>query len=249
MKVTEICRYPIKSLGHEPLSRTSLSVGKTLPFDREWAVAHEVADIDWEKDEWARCGNFLRVAKAPKLAMITACLDEKSRTVSLSHSDRPDLTAAPDTPQGALEIMTWVSPLYPANRAKPLRIYRWSKNGLTDADFASISIHSRASLKALEEQAGRHLDPRRFRANIWIDDLVPWAENSWIGQEIQIGGSRLKVVERIGRCTATMANPETGEQDVDTLALLRDNWGHTDFGVNAVVIQNGEIATGDPVSL
>ncbi|KPQ20987.1 MAG: MOSC domain-containing protein [Rhodobacteraceae bacterium HLUCCA24] len=63
-----------------------------------------------------------------------------------------------------------------------------------------------------------------------------------------MGEAVLRVVERTGRCTATAANPDTGRVDVDTLALLR-SWGHEDFAVYAEVIEGGEIATGDVVTV
>ena len=45
-----------------------------------------------------------------------------------------------------------------------------------------------------------------------------------------------------------MANPETGKRDVDTLDLLNE-LGHQEFGVYAEVIDGGEIALGDTVSV
>ena len=58
----------------------------------------------------------------------------------------------------------------------------------------------------------------------------------------------LRVTERIGRCKATMANPETGLRDADTLAAL-GTWGHQDFGVYAEVVEVGPIAVGDAVAV
>ncbi|MEY8838753.1 molybdenum cofactor biosysynthesis protein, partial [Cribrihabitans sp. XS_ASV171] len=49
------------------------------------------------------------------------------------------------------------------------------------------------------------------------------------------------------RCVATMANPETGERDVDTLATLAQ-WNHQDFSVRAEVIRSGQIRIGDKVT-
>ncbi|WP_419523385.1 hypothetical protein [Lentibacter algarum] len=46
-----------------------------------------------------------------------------------------------------------------------------------------------------------------------------------------------------------MASPKTGERDTDTLALLRENWGHQDFGVYGEVIETGDIRLGDIVEV
>jgi GTP-binding protein len=52
-------------------------------------------------------------------------------------------------------------------------------------------------------------------------------------------------VEPIGRCRATEANPDTGRRDANTLAALEDGWGHTRFGVYAMVRKGGRVAVGD----
>ena len=59
----------------------------------------------------------------------------------------------------------------------------------------------------------------------------------------------LRIEERITRCKATSANPETGRIDADTLGGLEAAFGHQDFGLYAVVTRGGAIATGDKVTL
>ncbi|MDZ4136909.1 MAG: molybdenum cofactor biosysynthesis protein, partial [Paracoccaceae bacterium] len=46
---------------------------------------------------------------------------------------------------------------------------------------------------------------------------------------------------------ATMANPETGRIDADTLGALTAAYGHRDLGVYAEVMQSGPIACQDKV--
>ena len=61
------------------------------------------------------------------------------------------------------------------------------------------------------------------------------------------GSPRLRVEEPIGRCRATGANPETGQQDADTMGALETGYGHTDFGVFARVVAGGRVALNDEV--
>ena len=96
--------------------------------------------------------------------------------------------------------------------------------------------------------AEREVSPHRFRGNLWIDGLQPWDEKHWIGKTLQIGDAKLAVREEITRCKATMANPETGKRDLDTLELL-DELGHQEFGVYAEIIEGGEIKLGDSVTV
>ena len=66
-----------------------------------------------------------------------------------------------------------------------------------------------------------------------------------MGRELQIGAVRLKVIDRIERCRATETNPDTGARDQNTLKAIRETQGHTDFGIRAEVLNDGEIALGD----
>lgn len=251
MKVTDLWRHPIKSHGRERLQQVALTKGKTMPFDRVWAVAHEAAKIDWDtaNPTWEKCANFSRGSKAPSLMAIDAAVDETTNTIELTHPDLPNLTINPDVSEDAAKLIEWVRPICPADRAQPERLYKADGRGLTDSDFPSVSINSINSLKALSERAGVDVSPLRFRGNIWIDDATPWAELDWVDQEIQIGTARLKVIERTERCKATTSNPVNGQIDLDILDVLQNNWGHLDFGVRAIVIESGDIKIGDTVSL
>jgi hypothetical protein len=241
-EVTNLWRHPIKSHGREAVQTVTLNPGQTMPGDRVWAVAHEASKTDGT--EWAPCANFSRGAKAPSLMAISARTE--GDTVTLTHPERPELHFQPDTQQDA--FLDWVKPLMPADRAASARIVRVPGRGMTDSDFPSISLCNMATHRAVEQKLGQELSPVRWRGNIWFDGLPLWEEFEWLGREVQIGQAVLHVRERITRCLATTANPDTGARDADTLAAL-NTWDHQDFGVYAEVIRGGEVKTGDKVQL
>ncbi|WP_171171032.1 MOSC domain-containing protein [Ruegeria sp. HKCCA0370] len=240
--VSSLWRHPIKSHGREALSQVTLIPGQTMPGDRVWAVAHEAAKTDGS--EWAPCFNFSRGSKAPQLMAISAEL--QGDRVTLRHPQRPDLGFAPDTEQEA--FLDWVKPLMPADRAASARIVRVPGRGMTDSDFPSISLCNMASHRAVEQKLDRTLSIVRWRGNIWFEGLPLWDEFDWLGRDVRIGEAVLRVRERITRCMATTANPETGERDADTLRAL-NSWDHQDFGVYAEVLQGGEIRVNDEVQV
>ncbi|MDO5756683.1 MAG: MOSC domain-containing protein [Rhodobacterales bacterium] len=242
-RVGAIWRHPIKAHGRERVDRVTVAEGSTIPWDRRWAVAHEASSAP--DTGWSPCPNFTRAAKAPQLMAISATSDMGRGTVTLRHPARPDLTFDPDAE--AAEFLDWVRPLMPENRAAPARIVRQTDRGLTDSDFASISLVNRASHADFSRSMGRDLDVLRWRGNIVLDGLDPWAEAGWIGKTLQIGTAQLCVREPITRCLATTANPNTGERDADTLGALKSYRGNHEFGVCAIVTQGGEIAVGDSV--
>jgi uncharacterized protein YcbX len=240
IRLAHIYRHPIKAYGREQLASVRLSAGQGLPFDREWAVAHEAASIG---PGWNPCMNFTRGAKAPALMAVTAALDEATRTVALSHPTAGDVTVAPDQPADQARLLVWADPLIPAGRARPAAVVRGGV-AMTDSDYPSISILSLASLAELGRRMGIDLSVHRWRGNLWLDGAEPWAEWGWVGQRFRLGEATLEIVERITRCVATKVNPETGEVQGDTLTALESSYGHQDFGVFAQVIEGGAIATG-----
>ncbi len=241
-EVTQLWRHPIKSHGREAVETVTVIPGQTMPGDRVWAVAHEASKADGSG--WVPCANFSRGAKAPQLMAISALSD--GDTLTVSHPDRPDLTFAPDNEQQA--FLDWVKPLMPADRATSARIIRVPGRGMTDSDFPSISLCNMASHRAVGQKLGQDLSIHRWRGNIWFDDMPLWEEFDWLGREVQIGEAVFSVRERITRCLATTANPDTGVRDADTLGAL-ETWGHKDFGVYAEVLKGGKISVGDKVEL
>ncbi|MBY6057178.1 MOSC domain-containing protein [Leisingera daeponensis] len=246
-KVSEIWRHPLKSHGREALESVTMIAGQTMPGDRVWAVAHEASKADGSG--WSPCQNFTRGAKAPQLMAVSARLDDATGRLTLSHPLQTDLTFDPENPADLQRFLDWEKPLLPANRAASTRIVRVPGRGMTDTDFPSITLCNRASHRAVEQAIGHELSPLRWRGNIWFDLGEAWAENAWLGREVQIGGAVFAVRERVTRCLATAANPETGERDADTLKTLKENWGHQDFSVYAEVVRGGEIRLGDAVKV
>jgi hypothetical protein len=238
-----IWRHPIKAHGREALENARLVTGGTLPWDRVWAVAHARADAG--DGAWRPCGNFTRGASAPELMAITARLRPETPEVTLTHPACAAISFQPDTPEGAAAFLAWVRPLMAEGRPMPARLVRARDQGMTDTAFPSISIGNLSSLRALSDRVGRPLSPDRFRANLWIEGLAPWEEFDLVGRDLRIGEALLRVEEPIGRCKATHANPDSGRRDTDVLGHLSAGWGHTQFGVYAVVAEGGTVAVGD----
>ncbi|MCU0974637.1 MAG: MOSC N-terminal beta barrel domain-containing protein [Burkholderiales bacterium] len=156
-RVSHLWRHPIKGHGFEPLERSVLAAGSTMPGDRIWAIGHEAARIDPSVGDWAPCANFSRGAKSPQLMAIRARLDEATGKVTLEHPQRPALTVYPDDAEDAVRLVEWVQPISDPDRARPTFVTRARRRGMTDSDFPSIAILNRSSLAALSQRIGRPL--------------------------------------------------------------------------------------------
>ncbi|MBT8455834.1 MAG: MOSC domain-containing protein [Rhodobacteraceae bacterium] len=244
-RLAHIWRHPVKAIGREELNRTTLTPGRWLPFDRLWAVAHDRARLD---GGWGAKANFLRGVTEPQLMAATAALSDDGSTLTLDHPVAGQLTIAPDSDADTALLLDWLGRIWPAELPAPTGLYRADSAHLTDMPDPFISINNTASHRAVSQRVGQDLSIHRWRGNLWLDGLGPWQEFEWIGKEIRIGEATLAVRQRITRCKATMANPETGRRDADTLGAL-STWDHQDFGVYAEVTHGGIIAAGDPVEV
>lgn len=246
IRLAHIVRHPIKSLGFEELAGASLTQGRAFPFDREWAVVHEAAKFD-RLETWQPKMNFLRGVAGPELMAIRAQLDEANRHVTLSHPRAGEITVAPDTDGQAL--VDWVRPIWPTDRPAPARVGHLPGQALTDWPDPFIAVLGLASNRALGQHLGQDLSIHRWRGNLWLDGLAPWEEFDLVGRQLRIGSAVLEIRQRITRCKATTVNPDTGRADADTLGALDHHYGHEDFGTYAVVVQSGDIAVGNEVTL
>lgn len=245
--LAHIFRHPIKAHGREELASVVLSAGAGLPWDRHWAVAHELSKFDASAPGWVPCANFQRGARTPAVMAIKARFDDRTGEMELRHPDLPVLRFHPAT-EGP-RLIDWLAPISPDERFRPVALVRAPGVAMTDTDFPSVSIKNLASNAALGRHMGMDLSIHRWRGNLWLDGVAPWAEFDWIGKRLRVGSALLEVRERVGRCKATTADPETGKVNADTLGALRQVVGEQDFGVFAVVLEGGRISAGDRVEV
>jgi uncharacterized protein YcbX len=115
-------------------------------------------------------------------------------------------------------------------------------------DAGSVSLVGTATLVELgrHEGDGRPVDARHLRANIVVATDAPYVEDDWVGHELEVGGTRLKVTEQIERCrmvgVAQVGLPERPAM----LKAVSDHHGLM-AAVYADVLRPGTIRVGDPV--
>lgn len=219
-----------------------------MPGDRVWAVTNDLSKFDLDQPEWLSCANFIRGAKAPSLIAFSATLEGSDYTITHAGTDET-FSFNPDDPAQHASFLAFLAAYIPENRAAPKALVKVPERGMTDTDFPSVSLLSHSSRQALANAAGKPVEMERFRGNIWLDGLEAWAEREWIGKTVRIGGAEILIREHIGRCVATTANPASGVQDVDTLKILKANWGHTDLGIYGEIVKSGRVSLEDKVEI
>jgi uncharacterized protein len=140
----------------------------------------------------------------------------------------------------------WTEPLGRL-AGRPVRLVRGRQaNAGKDA---AVSLVSDGSLLLFEREAGRSLDPRRFRMLFELAGCDEHEEDGWSGRLVQIGAAVVRVAAPVVRCAVTTRDPATGETDFDTLSLLERYRGRVTFGMHAHVERAGRVRVGDEVAL
>lgn len=246
-----IRRYPVKGLSAQELSAVALTAGAPLPFDRRYALLSGPATLDGCHDpgEWRPKSDFLTLARHEKLAALATEFDEDTQMLVVHRAGRPVSRGRLDQPMGRMLLEQFFA-AYMAGSAPGAPKIAEAEAAFGDRRDPLVSLLNLASVRDIEERvAKRPVDPGRFRSNLWLDGVAPWAERDWIGRPLLVGTARLEVVDVTRRCAATEVDPLTGARDFNVLKTLQGSYGHTECGVYARVIEGGRIAVGDPVTL
>ena len=245
MRVEHIYRYPVKGLTAEALEEVTLREGECLPHDRRFALAQGDAPFDPAAPTWLQKRHFGCLMANARLALLHTAFDPRSGQLLIRPPEGVPFLGDTRSEEGRVAIAAWLAAFMGEEARGVPRFVEAPGHNFTDVAAKCISIISLASLATLEEAAGMRLDPLRFRANVYVSGGIPWADFGLLGQEIQLGGARLRVFKRIVRCPATEVNPETAERDAKPPKVLREAFGHADLGVYAEVIEGGRLAVGD----
>ncbi len=121
-------------------------------------------------------------------------------------------------------------------------------------DEASISIISLATIRRIEQEAGRPLEIQRFRPNLVIDTLndEPFAEDKWVGRNIRFGeeinAPAVNVIMKDKRCVMINFDPATAESDprvMESTIRISQNYA----GVYCTVTNTGVLNVGQKLLL
>ncbi|WP_114395879.1 MOSC domain-containing protein [Oleisolibacter albus] len=250
MTIAAIHYFPVKGLSHQPLTRVALVAGETLPQDRRFAILHRASGFDAAEPAWKPKSNFLMLQRDEKLATLEARYDADSCTLVLLRAGKPVARGRIDTPTGRLLIDQFLSAYMHGSAAPgPYKLVEWQGHAFTDIPDKAVSLINLGSVKDLERVTTAPVDPVRFRGNLLLDGLEPWAEMQWVGRRLRIGGAELEVFKTITRCAAIEVNPASGERDMALIKALKSGFGHVVCGVYARVVTAGEVAVGDGLSL
>lgn len=248
MRLSELWRFPVKSLRGQRLQRAEVGP-RGLLHDREWML------VDPE-------GVFLSQRRVPRMALVETRLEDGVLALSAPGMAPLQLARAVGRP---LEVQIWrdtceaetVDPA--ADRwlsqflGTACRLVRLPETSLRPVDpdygragdqvgFADgfpLLLISQASLDDLNRRLEAPLPMVRFRPNLVVTGTAPYAEDRW--RRIRIGALEFRVVKPCSRCPIPTIDPQTAERGAEPLRTLmgyRRRGNRVYFGQN--LLQDGQ---------
>lgn len=253
--------YPIKSC--KALDLTAVRFDPLGPlYDRRFMVVDET-------------GRYLTQRTVPRLALITPRLGPTALVVSAPNM--PQLKVAMSQRDARrVPIKIWefegvgedagesAADWFSSFLERKCRVVRWADDQQrpVDPEYARspaatgfndgfpVLLMSEASVADLNKRLKQPLPMNRFRPNVVVRDLEPYAEDTW--RKIRIGELELDVVKPCDRCATTTVDQITGvagTEPLATLASYRKEGNKVLLGQNCVHLGLGSIRAGDPVEV
>jgi uncharacterized protein YcbX len=244
-----IYRYPVKGLSPEPLPRTELKPGQTVPFDRMYAIENGPSGFDPANPAYLPKQRFLMLMRNERLAELRTAFDNESHLLTIRAESREAARGNLRTPEGRAAIERFFEEHCADELRGPPKVLVADGHSFSDVAKKVVSIINLASVADLENATGAPVNPLRFRGNLYVEGWPAWCEFDLVGSEITVGDNvRLKIVKRIVRCAATEVDPDTGIRDLQIPRTLMKTYGHADCGIYGEVITGGTVAVGDTVA-
>ena len=225
-RVVGLWRYPVKSMRGEALAEAEVS-WHGFAGDRRWAFIRDgvvQSGFPWLTLRERGDLNHYRPS------FVDPARPDKSPTVVCA-------------PSGVM--LDVADPALAAELGAGVRVIKQDRGVF---DTFPLSLITTQTIARLGEMVGASLEVERFRPNILVEaaDDAPFAEDAWVGRVLRIGGLRLRVDKRDGRCAVITIDPATTERNPAILrAVAQDRQGC--LGVYGTTVAPGRIAVGDPV--
>ena len=246
LRIAALYRYPVKGLSPEALETAELDTSGYFPGDRLYAIENGPSGFNETVPRHLPKIAYLMLMRNEALARLRTRFDDATHRLTVEENGVQAVDADLSTAEGRAALAEFMKGFLPQElRGAPRVLTAPPGYRFTDSRTGYVSLINRASVAATEDLVGAPVDPLRFRGNLYLDGLEPWAELDMVGRVLEAGDVRLKITSRTERCAATNVDPQTGQRDLSIPRTLMQGVGHTDCGVYAEVLAGGVLRTGD----
>ena len=226
-RVVGLWRYPVKSMAGEALAEVDVS-WHGFAGDRRWAFLR----------------NGMVQSGFPWLTLRERGYMSHYRPSFLDPAQPDKSPTVVRTPSGA--IFDVADPRLGAELCPSGAQVIRQNRGIFDT--FPLSLITSQTVERLGELVGARLAVERFRPNILVEtaDAAPFSEDGWVGCILCIGGMRMRVDKRDGRCVVITIDPVSAQRDPAILrTVARDRQGC--LGVYGSTVEPGRVAVNDLV--
>jgi uncharacterized protein len=248
-KIISLYRYPIKGLSPETLAQVALAPGETVPFDRVYAIENGQGRFDPANPQHLPKIVFLMLMRNERLASLATQFDDATETLAVLRDGKQVARGQLTTQIGRQMIEQFFGAYMKTELRGAPKVVSAPGHSFSDVPPKCLHIVNLATVRDLERTIGKPVNPLRFRANVYIDGVEPWAEFGWLSKDIALGAAKLHVFKRTQRCEATNVDPVTAARDMAIPAVLSRTHGHSDLGIYAKVVEGALVTVGDSVAL
>ncbi|GAB5536606.1 MAG: MOSC domain-containing protein [Rubricoccaceae bacterium] len=227
-RLVGLWRYPVKSMGGEPLDTVDVSWNGVVG-DRRWAFVR--AGVERSGFPW------LTIRERP---------DMNAYHPRFVDPARPNASAVQvRTPSGPEYDV--LSPELAIDLGHGAQVIKQDRGVFDAFPISLISTQTVAGLSAL---VGEDLDVRRFRPNLIVEasGTEPYPEDAWVGSTLRIGTLTFRIDKRDGRCAVVNVDPSSGQRDPATLRAIAQERGAC-AGVYGTIVEPGRVTRGDVVTV
>lgn len=249
LTIAQLNRYPIKGLSAERLDTVTLSAGEGFPGDRLFGFARFNSGFDPKNPKPLPKDRFVVLLKVAGLAGLETAFRDDGEILEIQNED-PRRTFDMRDPAQSVAAAKFLHDRLDLSDPEPPSFVSAAPHRFTDVSVVSlqmmnaISVLNLNSVRDLETRIGHDIHPDRFRANVVIDGLPPYAELDSIDHVLSFGSVSFHILSRTKRCAATEVNPDTAVRDLKIPYLLRKELGHMDMGIYVEVISDGTLSIG-----
>ena len=228
-RVLGIWRYPVKSMAPNALPEADVS-WHGLAGDRRWAFVRD--GVVQSGFPW-----FTLRERSDLNRYVPSFVDPT----------RPDKSATRVRTPSGIDYDVTDPALAAELSSSPIRLIKQDRGVF---DTFPLSLITAQTITRLSEMTGEILQVERFRPNLMIDafDSSAFCEDAWVGRVLRIGGTRIRIDKRDGRCAVITIDPLTSERNPDVLRVVaREREGCV--GVYGTTVEPGVVRVNDEVMI
>ncbi len=249
--VASLYRYPVKGLSPERVAAAALKAGEHFPVDRIFAIENGPSGFVPDAPAHQPKIKFLMLMRHERLARLRTRYDEHTGMLTIADNGAIVATGNILEPEGRNLIEKYfATTLADQLRGPPRMLAAPPGFRFADSRRGFVSIINLSTVREIGRACGQpDLDPLRFRGNIYLEGMEPWAEFALADATMRVGTAMLRGLARTDRCAAINVDPASGARDQRLPEMMERLYGHADCGIYAEVTAPGMVAKGDDLAV